>query len=63
MCHVKHLQAPAKSIYVYHSAEQDFHSVTYLAILFDKLLCKEQTERQCGCGLRTPAWVAITDGL
>lgn len=59
MCLVK--QAPARSIYVYHSIQQDFHSGISAAILFDKLLCKEQNvnvdESFC-----IPASVVITDG-
>lgn len=60
MCQVT--EAPARSIYVYHSIQQDLHSGISAAILSDKLLCKEQNasvdESSC-----IPAWVAITDGL
>lgn len=60
MCQAK--QAPARSIYVYHSIQQNFHSGICAAILFDKLLCKEQNANVDESS-RIPAWVAITDGL
>lgn len=56
MCYVKHLQATARPTYVYHSMEQDFHSGIYVAILFDKLLCKEQNANVDASSLFLPGW-------
>lgn len=54
---VKHLQAPARSIYVSHLTEQDFHRGIYVAILFDELLCKEQNCNVDGSSVFLPGWL------
>lgn len=53
---VKHLQAPARSIYVSYSTEQDFHRSIYVAILSDELLCKEQNGNMDGRSVFLPGW-------
>lgn len=36
--------------------EQDFHSAIYVAILFDKLLCKEQNANVDASSVLLPGW-------